>query len=579
MIDYSRFQSAVGLNWYEIDANLRNLLLHRLEPEDFEWCDPELARIGALVGGPIAERAEITDKNPPRLVKFDRWGEEVDAVVHHPAAVATKRDAWTAGISGPRLRLEAARRGRRYPELVGAGLNYLLAQADIGMLCAVGMTSGVIGLVKRYGPPGVRDEALARLTAEEFDQAWDGAMFMTERSGGSDLGTLATTARAAGDHWLLNGSKWFCSNVDAAAIVTLARPEGAAQGIKGVAPFLVLARRRDGRRNGISIRRLKDKLGTRSVPTAEVDFVDAEAYLLADSDGAAQGGRDGRGINRMMEMVNSSRHGVAVMGLGVMRRAFVESAIFAAQRTAFGRRLWELPMMRETLVGMAVELEATAALVFEAAQSEADSRLLTALAKLRATRRGVETASQALEVHGGNGYIEDWPLARLLRDAQANPVWEGTENIICLDVLRALRSEKVMQSALARLHGVLEAAVPELGGLRAVLARSLEEAVEALGFLAGCERDLAELRARGFANYLADLFEAALLLEEAAWELERSGNARKAVVAALFIKRRLVVPAGRGIASADRTLLDLFEPLVGYGEVTWAQARRAISLT
>jgi alkylation response protein AidB-like acyl-CoA dehydrogenase len=577
MIDYRRFETAIGLNWYDVDPNLQQIAHRMIEPVDLEWCEPELRKAGALVGSHIAARAEITDKSPPQLVKYDRWGEPSDEVVHHPGAIASKRDAWIAGISGPRLRNEAARHGRHYPEVMATGMNYLLSQAETGMLCAIGMTSGVVALVRRYAPAALRDEMLAHLTAEDFDDAWDGAMFMTEKTGGSDLATLTTVARQEDDHWILNGSKWFCSNVDAGVIVTLARPEGAPDGLKGIALFLVPRRRRDGRRNGIEIRRLKDKLGTRAVPTAEVDFVDAEAYLMAGESADAGAARDGRGINRMMEMVNSSRHGVAVMGLGIMRRAFLEAAIFASHRTAFGSPLRDLPMMRETLVGMVVELEAAAALVFaSAADDSAITRLLVPLAKLRATRRGVELASQAVEVHGGNGYIENWPVARQLRDAQCHTIWEGTENIICLDVLRALRSEQVMEAAFAALERRMSSAPRMLEQAREPVARAFGEVRMALEFLSRAERDLAQLRARTFANYLADVAQAALLFEEAAWELEHSGSARKAVIASLFVRAHLTAPAARGMMSRDRTALDLFDAITGYAVIDPARAESAL---
>jgi alkylation response protein AidB-like acyl-CoA dehydrogenase len=577
MIDYRKYESAIVLNWYEVDPNLQQIAHRTIDPVDLEWCEPELRKAGALVGSHIAARAEATDKNPPQLVKFDRWGERADEIIHHPGAIASKRDAWIAGISGPRLRNEAARHGRHYPEVMTTALNYMLSQAETGMLCAIGMTSGVVALVRRYAPAALREEMLAHLTAEDFDDAWDGAMFMTEKTGGSDLSTLTTVARQEGDRWILNGSKWFCSNVDAGAIVTLARPEGAEEGLKGVALFLVPRRRADGRRNGIDIRRLKDKLGTRAVPTAEVDFVDAEAYLMAGESGDPAAARDGRGINRMMEMVNSSRHGVAVMGLGIMRRSFMEAAIFAAHRTAFGSLLRDLPMMRETLVGMVVELEAAAALVFaSAAEDSAITRLLVPLAKLRATRRGVELASQAVEVHGGNGYIENWPVARQLRDAQCHTIWEGTENIICLDVLRALRSEQVMKAALGTLEGRLAAAPRMLEEAREPVARALGEVRQALEFLSRAERDLAQLRARSFANYLADVAQAALLFEEAAWELEHRGSARKAVIASMFVHSHLSAPAARGLLSRDRTAIDLFDPLTGYEAIDPARAEAAL---
>jgi acyl-CoA dehydrogenase len=577
MIDYRKYESAIGLNWYEIDPNLQQIAHRTFDPVDLEWCEPELRKAGALVGSHIAARAEITDKNPPQLVKYDRWGERADEILHHPGALASKRDAWIAGISGPRLRNEAARHGRHYPDVMATALNYMLSQAETGMLCAIGMTSGVVGLVQRYAPAALREEMLAHLTAEDFDDAWDGAMFMTEKTGGSDLATLTTVGRQDGDRWFLNGSKWFCSNADAGAIVTLARPEGAGEGLKGIALFVVPRRRADGSRNGIDIRRLKDKLGTRAVPTAEVDFVDAEAYLMAGESADAGAALDGRGINRMMEMVNGSRHGVAVMALGIMRRSFLEASIFAAHRTAFGSLLRDLPMMRETLVGMVVELEAAAALVCASAADDSPiTRLLTPLAKLRASRRGVELASQAVEVHGGNGYIENWPVARQLRDAQCHTIWEGTENIICLDVLRALRNEQVMKAAFGALEGRLAAAPRMLEDVREPVARALGEVRQALEFLSRAERDLAQLRARSFANYLADVAQAALLFEEAAWELEHEGSARKAVIASLFVRAHLSAPAARGLLSRDRTPIDLFEPLTGYQAIDPARAEAAL---
>ncbi len=562
MIRYEDFETAIGFNWYEIDPNLQQLMQRLLDPADLQWCEPELRAVGALCGGPVAARAEVTDKHSPELVKFDRWGEPLDEVVHHPGAIDTKRDVWNAGISGPHLRQQATKNGRAYPPVLTTTCNYLLSQAETGMLCAVGMTGGVILLVERFATQETKDLFLPRLTASNFDEAWDGAMFMTEKTGGSDLSTVTTTARQDGERWLLNGSKWFCSNVDAKAIATLARPDGAPPGLRGMALFLVPKLRRDGSRNGIRIHRVKDKLGTRAVPTAEVDFVDAEAVLLSGGAPAT----DGRGINRMMEMVNESRLGVATMGLGIMRRSFLEAAIFAAHRSAFGTLLQDLPLVRETLVEMIVEVEAAAALVFaaSAANDSPLSRLLVPLAKLRATRRGVELASQAVEMHGGNGYIENWPVARQLRDAQSHTIWEGTENIICLDILRALRGEQVLGAAFESLEAGVRSGAALLDPVRKTLARGLEDVRNALQFLSRADRNLAQLRARRFCTFLADVVQGILLLEEAQWELERHGGARKALVAHLFAETHLRIPVSRGITSTDRSAFDFFYPLTRY---------------
>ncbi len=196
---------------------------------------------------------------------------------------------------------------------------------------------------------------------------------------------------------------------------------------------------------------------------------------------------------------------------------------------------------------------------------------------MRTTRRGVELASQALEIHGGNGYVEDWPTARQLRDAQCHTIWEGTENIICLDILRALRDEQVLDAVFAALQVRAGAgATAILGPVFDSVADGVREVREGLAFLSRAERDLAQLRARRFCNYFADVVQAALLLEEAEREMRESGNARKAVIARLFVDAHLRAPHARGLTSSSRTALDLFLPLTRYGVIDPAQAESAL---
>ena len=335
-IDYAQYESAIGLNWYDIDPNLQQIIERLTLPEDREFVETRLRDMGEVMGGPIAARAEMTDKNPPRLEKYDRWGEEINTVVHHPGALETKRDLWEHGFIGLRWTDEVRRtRAGHLPPALGTGFSYFLSQAETGMLCAIGMTSSAAGVIERHAPADVRERFLPHLTTMNYAEAWDGAMFMTEIKGGSDLASSECGAVKTADGWRLNGSKWFCSNIDAEAILTLARPEGGDPGLSGLALFLVPKRTMDGRRNGIHIRRLKDKLGTKAVPTGEVDFEDAEAYLMGSE--REEAARDGRGLNRMMEMVQGSRFGVALMGLGIMRRSFVEAAIYAFRRNASPR--------------------------------------------------------------------------------------------------------------------------------------------------------------------------------------------------------------------------------------------------
>jgi hypothetical protein len=285
--------------------------------------------------------------------------------------------------------------------------------------------------------------------------------------------------------------------------------------------------------------------------------------------------RDGRGVNRMMEMVQSSRFGVAIMGLGIMRRSFVEAAIYAHHRTAFGQVIASFPLMRETLVNMAVETEAACALAFETAEAGARHddesrklyRILVPLAKFRCARRGLELASQAVEVHGGNGYIENWPVARQLRDAQCHTIWEGTENIICLDVWRAMAKDHADDALFARIERAIGTEHPSLAGSVSSIGRGVDEVKEAIAYLERAPEEIRLLNARRLSEYMADVTQAALLAEEAAWELEQKGSARKAIVLRHFVETHLTEAAVRGITSGVRTALDYFEPIVRYAPV------------
>jgi hypothetical protein len=247
---------------------------------------------------------------------------------------------------------------------------------------------------------------------------------------------------------------------------------------------------------------------------------------------------------------------------------------------AKGRHLVDLPLVREQLVDLLCELEAAVALGFECAgasrrdDGERLRRILVPAAKVRLCRLGVEAASAAIELHGGNGYCEDWGLTRQLRDAQCHPIWEGTENICALDVRRAMRNEGAHTALLARVERALDGAdaSPALAQAVDAVAATLGDAREAIKHLEGASNEMQLLHARRFAFLLADLAEGALLLDEATWLLARDGDARKAVVATQFARKHLAPPRVRGIVDDDRTVLDHFEPLVRYGPIEPAAA-------
>ena len=433
-------------------------MAYYLQPEELELAERHLTRIGELMGGPVARWAEETDRNPPRLERYDRWGHDISQVVMPASFTQSKRAVLDAQQA---LRTDA-RAAKVSSSLTMFASNYLLNQADIGMGCALGTGGGMVqSLVAAYAPADVREHVLAKLASGEW--AGETAQLLTERTGGSDLGALETTARRGagenGDAWLLNGFKWFASNCAGEAFVVLAKPEGAPDSTRGVANFLVLRTRRDGSRNGIRVRRLKDKLGTRSVASGEVEFVDAEAFLLSGEPSTDAGPSDGKGLGRMMELTNAARLGIALFGLGNARRALVESLCYARQRRAFGGALIDKPLMRRKLAEMIVDVEAALALVFDGTGAtnhrqprSMRQRIAVPVTKLKVCRLGITAASDAIEIHGGNGYIETWPVARLLRDAQVNTIWEGPDNILCLDVRRGIEQTRAHETLLARLR-------------------------------------------------------------------------------------------------------------------------------
>lgn len=578
MIDYSEFETAIGLNWYDVDPDLQDRVRRDCPAEDLEWATETLHDLGGLVGGLVARNADLSDANPPQLVRYDRWANEVNEIVHHPATIESKRELWRAGYVSGFASAETGR-VRPTPAVVLGASSYLLSQADTGLVCSLGMTSGVAGLVAAYAPPDVRDRLLSGLRADDMDEGIDGSMFLTERDGGSDLGhTVHCRARDVGDgRVLIDGEKWFCSNIDGAAIVLLARPEGAPDGPGGLGLYLVPRYLDDGTRNSVTIRRLKAKFGTKSVPTGEVEFHGALGYALraraggpndADAEAdATPAGSDAGGLNRMMEMVNGSRFGVAMMGLGIARRSFLESAIWAHHRRAKGRLLVDLPLAREQLVDLLVELEAAFAIGFECAAAArlADGarlrRILVPAAKVRLCRLGVEAASFAVELHGGNGYCDDWGLTRQLRDAQCHPIWEGTDSICCLDVLRAIRRDQAHEAVLARVDAALASLRSTASPAQVETAAAL---VEARSHLADRIRELpargaeaAEALASRLTRLLTETVATAVLLEQGADE------PHKALVALRYARRHLIAGAewsDRIAAVAGRELLS-FEPI------------------
>ena len=300
-------------------------------------------------------------------------------------------------------------------------------------------------------------------------------MFMTEQGAGSDVSATEVVAEARPDgSWRLSGDKWFCSNPDAGFAMVLARSE-AQPGLKGVSLFLLPRELEDGSHNRYRILRLKDKLGTRSMASGEIRLEGATAWLV---------GERGRGFKQMADMINNSRLSNGMRAAGLMRRAVTEAVYFSQQRRAFGQRLINMPLMRRQLAKMTVWAEQARSVMFQTAQAlaEADqgradpalARILTPLIKFRACRDARKVTGDAMEVRGGCGYIEEWTEPRLVRDAHLGSIWEGTSNIVALDVLRAINRENSLPALRRHVDQLLAEGVPCTDALAATQQDAIE---------------------------------------------------------------------------------------------------------
>jgi len=474
----------------------------------------------------------------------------------------------------------------RIPQPVKFALGYLGMQAESGVFCPVSMTDALARVLERYASEPLKRRFLPGLTALTMAELKQGAMFLTEKQGGSDVGLTATLAklRFQASHitndelqpeWELWGDKWFCSNVSADLILTLARPEGAEPGTRGLGLFLVPRTLEDGTRNAYSINRLKDKLGTRSLATGEVTFHGAQAYQVGDLE---------RGFVQMTEMINLTRIWAAIGSLAAMRRSYLETLVHTRGRIAFGRPLAEHPLMRRQLVDLLIEVEGCAALAFQTAAvlervdrhgAEEDRRLLrilTPLCKYYIPKRGEYVTLEALEMRGGNGYVEDWVNPRLLRDAIVNVVWEGSSNVIVLDVARAISREGAGAALFGILHQRLQSLQHPIVIPVAQEVQSLvHQLAERLQQLATLDSNSAQLPLRGLVERMAQLTIVTLLLEQAQAELLRGlegTGKRKWLIALLYLHRHILVHPDGWAADNDPTVLNHFDALVDWGPVT-----------
>ena len=527
-------------NFYTDDPNLRRLLKESLPTDFFKWADVELKRYGELCAGQIDKRAVHTDREgEPKLIRYDKMGNEVSKVWLNEGYKQSVNDTYNTGVVGY-VHKEIPSLGHKGNYVYSYALKYLLSHSEPGLACPVTLTKATAYLIDHYASDELKEKYLPHVISTGETELYEGATFLTERQGGSDVGANEVSAVKSGDVYRITGEKYFASNAGACGVaMVLARVKGAEAGTKGLSLFLVPWE--ENRAAGqLRIRRLKDKLGVRAVPSAEVEFEGAVGYLI---------GEENRGFYYMIEALNLSRISNAVASLGIMRRAYIEARNYAMDRVAFGKNLTQYPMIQATLSKMVAKQEVEMNAMFRVIElmdkvmgldtkhtaTEEEKvlfRLYVAVMKKETAEQAVHFAHEAIEMHGGNGYIEDFVTPRLLRDAQVLTVWEGTANILGLEVLRLLNRYNVEKLFASEMRERLaQVNVPsELVPLVSVLENELNDLLERVSEIKKLPDDLQTYYSKDIAKWFADIFESVVAVEEA------SKDERMMKIAEVYLK-------------------------------------------
>jgi acyl-CoA dehydrogenase len=521
-------------NQYLDDRVLRSYLARTLPEDVLADIEPGLIEMGELAGSELS-RLQLADrKNEPTLTQWDAWGQRIDHIEVSPLWREAERISAEHGL----VAIAHECKHGVFSRVHQFALVYLFAPSSDLYVCPLAMTDGAACALRESGNHKLIERALPHLTSRDPREFWTSGQWMTEATGGSDVGLTETLAREEDGRWRLYGRKWFTSAITSQMALTLARPAGNPLGGKGLALFYVETRDAQGRPNGISVNRLKDKLGTRKVPTAELTLDGTPAELV-------YGTTDG--VRNMTPVLGVTRTWNSVSAMALMRRGLALARDFARKRVAFGAPLAQKPLHLDTLAALQAEFEGALHLTFfvaellgrvEAGRASAEQaellRLLTPVAKLTTGKQVVAVLSEIVEAFGGAGYVEDTGLPVLLRDAQVLPIWEGTTNVLSLDVLRALHSTNGLEVLRRELGFVLQGLrESELVKISARVEQTVEQA-EAWFKAAASEVARLEAGARRFALTLGRALELALLARLAQWSLDHEKDRRAFAAARRF---------------------------------------------
>lgn len=528
---FNQSEPLADVNWFSDDAMLSDAVTRNGGKAHTE----HLSAFGAEVGSAaVLDLGRVANENPPKFKPYDRFGQRVDEVEFHPAYHALMELGLSAGVSSAAWKTDAA------PHTLHSALLILMGHADAGVCCPQSMTYACVPALKHAGWSGPWIEGATsgrydpRFLPPEDKVGLTLGMAMTEKQGGSDVRANTTRAKSISkDEVELTGHKWFCSAPMSDGFLTLAY-EGEGDDVT-LSCFLVPRWRPNGTRNAIEIQRLKDKMGDKSNASSEIEYKGAYARRV---------GEPGRGVRTIIEMVNHTRLDCLAGSAGLIRGAAAQAVWHADRRSAFQRRLIDQPLMREVLAELSMEAEAALALAFRVAESfdkaasdeseAALARILTPIAKYWICKRAPYLAYEAMEAHGGAGYVEEHPLPRMFRQSPLNAIWEGSGNVIALDVLRALSRDTVARDA-------LQSELASATGRSA----ALDARIKALGEM--LKDGIGEADARRFTEIAAQTLTAAALIRAG---LEPAADA--------YVTRRIAespVMLGAGEAQIDTDAL------------------------
>ncbi len=494
-------------NFFRSDLILHHALSRYTTLPAWEFMYEKWEDLGELAAGPMNELSLLADHKPPELIKRDALGRDINEIRFHPSYWELMKIAVESDMLRVKWEPDLRKKLGGANHLLGFATFYLFAMSELGQDCPLCMTDGAALLLDRFAEEEDKMRLLPHIFTENHEDFRTGCMFLTEKSGGSDIGrNLVKATQLEGNSYLLNGEKWFCSNANGDIIFTLARTDESVEGIGGLSLFLVEKTLPDGSRNPIDIVRLKDKLGVRSMASAECIFRDTRAKLI---------GAEFMGFKLMAEMVNLSRIHNALAAVAGGRRAMIEAYQFLSFRNTFGKNALDHALLRVKFEELAAIHCGSFYMLWRAIRAfdkaslgderEAQFlRLLTPMLKKHTAETAVYLVRESMELMGGMGYIEDGVLPKIMRDVLVLPIWEGTSNIQILDMLRASKKSEGLDVMVELIHQQQDEP----------LSFALEELLETGEKLHELPRDEQEVQGKYFFERLTQLLQIALLLEE-----------------------------------------------------------------